>query len=145
MGDPDRPVILGSMYNANNKPPADSQVQENNVKMFLTKAGNSILIRDEGGKEAIEIVNAEGKNKVVLDASGPSITIESEGDIAITGANIKIKGSGNVEIEADSDIKEKASANMEIKAGANMKVEASGTQDVKGAMVNVKGNPINLN
>jgi len=34
---------------------------------------------------------------------------------------------------------------MEIKAGANMKVEASGTQDVKGAMVNVKGNPINLN
>lgn len=144
-GDPDRPVILGSMYNSKSTPPSDSQVEENNVKMFLTKAGNKILVRDEGGKEAIEIVNAEGKNTIVLEAGGPSISIESDGDIAITGANIKIKGSGNVEIEADSDIKEKAGANMEIKAGANMKVEASGTQDVKGAMVNVKGNPINLN
>jgi type VI secretion system secreted protein VgrG len=145
MGDPDRPIVLGSMYNSKATPPDDSQVAENNVKMFLTKGGNKILIRDEGGKEAIEIVNNEGKNTIVLEAGGPTISIKSEGDIAITGANIKIKGSGNIEIEADSDIKEKAGANMEIKAGANMKVEASGTQDVKGAMVNVKGNPINLN
>jgi len=145
MGDPDRPIILGSLYNSKAVPPADSQVEENNIKMFLTKGGNKILVRDEGGKEAIEIINAEGKNTIVLETAGPSIAITSAGDISISGQNIKIEGTGNVEIKADSDIKQNAGANMEIKAGANMKVEASGTQDVKGAMVNVKGNPINLN
>jgi len=145
MGDPDRPYVIGSLYNSDNTPHADTQVDDNNIKMFLTKGGNKIVVKDESGKESIEITNADGKNSILLDASSPAISITCEGDISISGANITIKGTGNVEIKADSDIKANSGANMELKASANQKVEASGTQDLKGAMVNVKGNPINLN
>lgn len=144
-GNPDKPIIIGSVWNGKDKPPGEAYDSKNDVKMFLTKGGNKILIRDEGGKEAIEIVNVDGKNSILMEAAGPDITIKSTGDIAIDGANIKIKGSGDITIEADGNIKGDAGSNMELKAGANMKVEATGTQDVNGAMVNVKGNPINLN
>jgi uncharacterized protein involved in type VI secretion and phage assembly len=144
-GNPDYPVILGALYNKDKPPSQDSQVDQNMVKMFYTKGGNKIIIRDEEGKEAIELSTKDGKNSVVMEMGGPSIAISSDGDITISGANITLKGSGDIKIESDSKVIAKAGADMELNAAANMKVEASANQDIKGAMVNVKGNPINLN
>jgi len=136
-GSPRYPIALGTLYNKDAAPPSNATVDDNNVKLFRTKGGNQIEIKDESGSEAISITTKDGENKLVLDMSGPSITIESSGDVSIKGKNVVI--------ESDQEITLKAGSNANIEAGGSMKTKASGTMDVEGATVTVKGNPINLN
>ena len=136
-GSPNYPIVLGSLYNSDAPPQADAVNPENEVKQFLTKGGNLIKITDTSGEEEIAISTKGGDNKLVLNMSGPSITIESKGDISIKGANVTV--------EADQEITIKSGSNANFEAGANAALKASGTLDAEGAMTNVKGNPINLN
>lgn len=136
-GNPRYPVALGALYNKDSAPPATAGASENNIKLFRTKGGNQIEINDESGAEAISITTKDGDNKIVLDMSGPGITIESKGDITLKGKNISL--------ESDQEIKLKAGSNAGIEAGANLETKASGTYTAEGATVTVKGNPINLN
>jgi len=136
-GNPNHPIALGALYNKNAAPPGAAATPENDIKLFRTKAGNEIKINDKSGSEEIAITTKDGDNKVVLNMSGPSISIESKGDISIKGSNISI--------ESDQKIKLKAGTDAEIEAGANLKTKAAAQYNAEGAMVTVKGNPINLN
>lgn len=137
-GSPRFPIVLGTLYNKDAAPPSNATVDDNNIKLFCTKGGNQIEIKDESGAEAISITTKDGENKLVLDMSGPSITIESSGDISIKGKNVVI--------ESQEEINLTAGSNANIEASANIKNKASGTMDVEGgATVNVKGSIINLN
>ncbi len=136
-GDPDRPIIIGSLYNKTQIQPFSAD-DENTCKMFKTKSGNQIVFTDESGGEKIEISHGDGKNALVLDLSGPSITITSEGgDITLEGSNIILKADDGITLDAGGDLKAEAGANMEIKAGATSKIEASATMDIKGATINL--------
>ncbi|MFH2034770.1 MAG: phage baseplate assembly protein V [Candidatus Zixiibacteriota bacterium] len=143
-GDTDHPIALGALYNNENKPPSDTGGEQNNVKIFLSRGGNKIQITDEDGKEKIEISMKDGENQIVMDISGPTITIESKGDIAIKGANLSVEAKEEIKFEAQSDINIKG-ANITLEATANMKLKAGAQQSVEGALVAVKGNPIQLN
>jgi Rhs element Vgr protein len=136
-GSPGYPIALGALYNKDAAPASSTVTPENDVKIFSTKGGNQIQITDKSGEEEIALSTKNGDCKVVLNMSGPSITIESAGDISIKGANV------TVESEQETTIK--AGSNLNLEAGANLATKASGTYDAEGAMVNVKGNPINLN
>jgi len=137
-GDPDRPIVIGSLYNNTHKPPEGAVNEENLVKMFKTKSGNQIVFTDEEGAEKIEISHGEGKNALVLDLSGPSVTITCEGgDITLEGNNITLKADSGITLEAGGDVSAEAGANMNLKATASQKIEASGTVDIKGATINL--------
>ena len=138
-GNPGYPVALGAFYNKGQTPHADTQASDNNVKMFTTKSGNQIKFTDESGGEKIELSQKDGKNALVLDLSGPSISFES------SGGDISLKGN-NITIEADSGITLKAGAEGKFEAGSNMTLKASANQTIEGsAKVDVKGGVINLN
>ncbi len=136
-GDPDRPIIIGSLYNKTQIQPFSAD-DENTCKMFKTKSGNQIIFTDESGGEKIEISHGDGKNALILDLSGPSITILSDGgDITLEGKNITLKAEDGITLEAGTDVKVDAGANMELNAGATSKLEASATVDIKGATINL--------
>lgn len=165
-GNPDRPVILGTLYNAVDKPPQASHsagwnAADNDLKVIRTKAGNEIFFSDASGSETLSIVQKDGTNMVTLSMSGPSITIQSDGDIEIKGANIniestsgdiKLKAAGKLAAEGGSDVEIKAAANFKSEGGANYEakggaqaklssanttVEGSGMLTVKGALVKI--------
>jgi len=144
-GNPDLPVVIASMYNSEDTPIGKIDSETNNVKIFTTRSGNEIYMSDADGEETIQISNQDGQNQIVLTLNGPSITIKSDGDITIDGANITIKASDGLTLESGSDTSISAGAGLTAEASASGKLKASGTLDVEGAMVNVKGNPINLN
>jgi len=144
-GSSDYPIAIGCLYNKTNAPMAEAISSDNDIKMFMTRSGNKLLFNDKDGGEQIVIAQKDGKNQITLDLSGPSITIKSEGDITINGANMTIEAAGGVTWKADSDFKVEA-ANIELKASANIKSQAGANNDVEGsAQVNVKGGMINLN
>ncbi|MCX5753752.1 MAG: phage baseplate assembly protein V [Candidatus Krumholzibacteria bacterium] len=145
-GNTDHPVVLGCLYNKGNAPMQEAISNDNDIKMFMTRSGNKIVLNDAGGGEQIVISQKDGKNRIVLDISGPSISISTDGDISVTGKkNITIETDQGITMKAASDVKIEG-ANVEIKASANIKSEAGANNEIKGnAQVNVKGGMINLN
>ncbi len=137
-GNPDVPVVLGCLYNGMDKPPmSSSDVLGDGVetKLFRTRSGNEIIFYDKGGSEKITISQKDGKNVIVLDMSGPSITITSDGDISMKAANISLEStSGDITMKAGNKIVAESTADMQLKAGGNFKSEGSMNYEAKGGI-----------
>jgi type VI secretion system secreted protein VgrG len=63
-GDPDRPVILGTLPNAANASPVVDVNRHNNV--ISTPGGNSITMEDTEGKQAMHLVSADKKTRITI-------------------------------------------------------------------------------
>ena len=162
-GDPDRPFVIGSVYSPVDKPPADGPNQDNDIKMFQSRAGNIIRFTDTEGSEEITITQGDGKNTVTLELGGPSIAIKSEGDISIESTKgITLKGetitlettSGDMTLKSGGKLASESTADYTIKGGMNLKAEGSVNCELKGgtqskleggAMVEVKGAMVKIN
>lgn len=154
-GNADMPVVLGSLYNGVDLPPSDTVKNDNMGKMFMTMGGNQILFDDTDGSQKITIAHGDGDNSIVLDLGGPSITIESQGDISIKGTTISLESTqGDIKVKSAGAVKQEASQDMQLKGGMNFKAEGSLNCDLKGglnskleggAMVTVKGAIVKIN
>src|SRR5437016_1347228 len=122
-GDPDRPIITGRVYNADQTPPyaLPGDQTQSGVKSRSSKGGgtdnfNEIRFEDKKGSEQIVIhaakdeqIDGENTDSVTIKTGDASITMKNNGDIQIKGNNITIQGSGKIAIKADSDVNIKGS------------------------------------
>lgn len=133
-GQVERPYVLGALWNGKDKPPANNDDGDNNIRVFKSRSGHVIRLDDTDGAEKIEIVNADGKESLVLDTAKNTITLTADQDVVIESKNgmVKLTGQKGVEITAP---------------GGTGKLEAAKDLEVKssGGNVNVKGTVINLN
>ena len=100
-GDPDRPLVVGSLYNSKNMPPypPDKKDYQSGIKTFSTKDGkaknfNELLFEDKFGKEQIyfhaerdfvRLVENDDKLKVGFDvAEKGDQTIDIKNDRTVT-------------------------------------------------------------
>jgi len=154
-GNPDLPIVLGSLFNGKDVPHGDAVKSGNEAKMFMTKGGNMISFGDGGGSEEIKIAQGGGDNAITISMSGPSITIESEGDISIKGKTISLETTqGDFTVKSAGAVKQESSQDMQLKGGMNLKAEGSMNCDLKGGMntkleggvmVTVKGSLVKIN
>lgn len=128
-GSLDYPYVLGALWNGKDKPPESNSDGKNNHRTIKSRSGHIIRMDDTDGSEKLEIIDKSGNNKIVVDSSQNSITIESGGDIKLT-AKGKVTLSGNgVEIQSQAD--------GSFKASGNLDVNANGQLNLKGSMVNI--------
>jgi len=128
-GSLDFPYVLGALWNGKDKPPESNSDGKNNHRTIKSRSGHIIRMDDTDGSEKLEIIDKTGKNKIVIDSSQNSVTIEAGGDIKLT-AKGKLTLSGNgVELQSQ--------ANGSFKASGNLDVNASGQLNLKGSMVNI--------
>ncbi|HUV31430.1 MAG TPA: phage baseplate assembly protein V [Acidobacteriota bacterium] len=154
-GDPDLPLVLGSLYSGKDAPHGDTGGEDNLVKLYMTKGGNQICFTDKEGAEEIRIAQKDGKNTIVVTLDGPAISIESQGDITIKGATISLESTkGDVTVKSAGKLVEESKADLTLKAGMNLKSEASVNYEIKGganckveggAMVKVQGAMVQIN
>ena len=137
-GNIDTPYIIGVLWSTDVAPPDTNDDGENNLKIIQTRAGHTVTFNDSddaalieiktnGGHtvtlddtsdaEKFEIVDSTGSNKITIDSSANSITIESSDALNIKGSDITIEASGtlsltgnSVSMEADSDTTIKGSS-----------------------------------
>jgi len=131
-GDFNYPVILGGLWNGQDKPPEDgtgaSSGEKPLVRVIQSPNGHKIIMYDDAEKK-IEIITTDGRSITLSDKDRKIIVKTSNVDMTIDDSDLKIKGV-NISIEADAQIKIKASAGIDIESSA---------------VTNIKGSVINLN
>jgi len=126
------PYVLGALWNGKDKPPESNDDGKNAHRTLKSRSGHTLLLDDTDGAEQIKIVDAKGKESIVLDTANNTITITADQDVVIESKNGKLKLS--------------AKNGVEIASQAGAKIEASQDLDMKSdGQVNVKGSVINLN
>lgn len=172
-GDPDYAVVVGCLYNSENRLPADVADKDNNVKFFQTRGGHEFRIREEKGKEKIEIrtpgelcvtlddenqkmelKDKSGNNQILLDAGKKQVSVKGEKKLELECGGLRILLDGNakkLEISADQiAINGKQSLELtgqSLKAEGSMtELKAKGTMKIEASGVaQVKGAMLKLN
>jgi phage baseplate assembly protein V len=102
------PVVIGGLYNGEDKPPT-KRGKATNTKMFRTKVGHTLSFDDSDFKHAIRLTSADGHLVELDDAngrvslkckSGVGITIDNNtGELTINATTIKITATGDLTIK----------------------------------------------
>ena len=126
------PVVLGGLWNGNNKiPPEASGTRSGErpkARTWRSLSGHRITILDTSDNK-IEIETAAGM-QVVLDDANKAITLKNE------QSTIKMENS-KIEIKTAQDVNVESNGNLKIKAGGNIDIQAGGQVTVKGALINL--------
>ena len=97
-GDPERPYLLGSVWNGAHHPPAEgfwkpgevnqSESESNQLKRLTTRSGHRITLSDTPGRETISLATPTGTRFVLAEqltetGGRPGILMHSDGDIVL--------------------------------------------------------------
>lgn len=97
-GDPERPVILGSLWNGVQQAPRaeffGADIAENNIKRIHTKSGNRLQMVDAPGQETVVVATPHHSSLTLTEKStgtGRSlITLQTDGDIVLAAPNGRV-------------------------------------------------------
>lgn len=156
-GDPERPCVVGSVWNGRDHAPGPLRI--------VTRSGNALRLSDEPGKETAEIHTARGTCLVQLDndAGGvPTITVHAHGDLALeatgeirmrckrlvqrveedasreVGGGESVKVGGGFRVAAGGELALSAGTDASLQAGASLETVAGATHSIAGAMVQIQ-------
>jgi uncharacterized protein involved in type VI secretion and phage assembly len=132
-GDVNTPVVTGTFYTDEDRPPANADGQV--IVNLPADASPDDALR-------LEISSADKKSVVLKLASAVTVEIKDD-DPAV---NIDVGGNAQITIDSDGMVSITSAQSLEIKAGSNVKLEAQGNFDLKaGGNMTIKGSVINLN
>lgn len=147
-GDPDRPVITGRVYNADEMPPykLPDEATKSTVKSASTPGGgggNEIRMEDKAGSEELYLHAQKDMNVVVendhADEAKANRRVKAARDIVVeAGTKITLKcGAGTIEMGNDGSITLKG-VRVTVE-GATLEAKSTATTTVKGPMLNLEG------
>ncbi len=126
-GNPDTPIILGSVYSKKHKMPQDIK-KENYIKGIYTKEGTKIEIDDE--KKEVIISTKKGNNvRISDDQKGIQLEDENKNKITLNDQGITIE----------------STKDLILKAAKNITIEGAGISGKSSALMELKGSMIKLN
>jgi len=151
--------ILGSLWNANAKPPADNADGDNLIKMIRTKGGHEIEFDDtkeegtitikskKAGKvfiddknSVVEVIAHGGTNKMTLNGEKGEITIKCTSKLTLQCGENKLVIDGN-----GGSIQLKSTTSLAVES-VNVDVKGSGAVNVKGeGAANITGKVVKIN
>ena len=140
--DPQEAVLLG-MLHSSAKPAPIAGHDDNHEKGFVTRSEMKVIFNDDDPSTTIETPNG---NKIIIhdgeghihlvDETGNSIKMSSDGVVVESPKDISLKATGDVKIEGmNVTVKAKSAATMEGSSGAAVK--SGGTTEVKGSLVQI--------
>ena len=99
-GDMRFPVVLGGLYNGQDKPPT-ARTTNRDQKMIRTKAGHQLTLDDSPQAQAVRIVTAGGHElvlddqagRIVVSGNGVSVTVNDDGSVTVQASTVNVQAS----------------------------------------------------
>lgn len=121
-----KPIILGSIYSKDVKPPFAKSGSED-PKVLRTKAGHMLLMEDQD-QPRIRLVDMTGGNEVEINSDENIVTVRAADHVVVeAGGNVQVDAGGSASINASQDIL--------LSAGGSITIEASSAVTITGASV----------
>jgi uncharacterized protein involved in type VI secretion and phage assembly len=124
----DRGIVLGSLWNGQDKPPDNNSDGKNDRRVIKSRQSSRIVL-DDGDSPNIIIEDGGGKGRITIDAKNNKIIIEAldgdvcfqapTGKIQIVAKSIDITATQNLQVHAASDIQVGSSASIKISQQAD--------------------------
>ena len=141
-GDVRVPIVIGSLWNGQDRPPTDDDPVDGTSGEVLrreirSRLGHRLVFGDDDASASgVEIQTADGQRSIHLDEQGGKVLItvgQTTVEIVDRG-DLTISAQGNMDMTAMGNITVEATGNLELK-GAGVTVQASGVAAVKGSVV----------
>jgi uncharacterized protein involved in type VI secretion and phage assembly len=157
-GDVHRPHIVGALWNGKDKPPkpnsdavgSDGKVNQRIIKTraghivllddkqgeeqvsITSKSGHTVILNDKSGSESISIIDKTKNNKLIIDSSKNSMTINVNGDFTV-------EAKGKVTINSVQAMSLESKAKATVKGTAGLSLDGTSQAELKAATVSVNG------
>ena len=122
------PVVLGGLWNGAGKPPFDNRDGRNDKRMLKSRKKH-VLLFDDGARGVVELAHEKGR-KITLDDDGFVVQDEKGNKVRVDST------SGTMTIEAVGQLKIKASS-ITIEAAGQLEMKSAGTMTLRGSLVNI--------
>jgi uncharacterized protein involved in type VI secretion and phage assembly len=149
LGDLNKPYVIGSLWNNQDKIPEKTVTEKNTVKRIKTKGGHEIVFEEETDKGRLEIHTPKNL-KITLEDEKEMITVQDEkgknllqidgknGKIAVTAEKTISFKAGDTTLELDGQGKKAT-----LKAGT-ISLEAEQALQMKGQNLKAQGTLVEL-
>lgn len=156
-GDINAPVVVGRLYNDEDRPPLNKAEEVVYIPPYARKPDVRRIYLEFPGGMIFRVTDDEvdvnaGETKVIIQRNGDvvieskaNVTIKADGDalikskgkMTISASSIKMDSEKDLNINSGSDMKIKSGTATEITSSSQMKVEAGAQMKIKGATVNI--------
>ncbi|MCT4664959.1 MAG: phage baseplate assembly protein V [Flavobacteriales bacterium] len=118
--DPNRPFVMGSVFNGIN---ATGGGETNALKSIKTRSGHTIEFNDSQKSESI-IIKDKNNNSIFIDTANSSIRISAPEHISISSKNIDISAHENLTISAGENMGINSGDDLTIGAGKDSTISS---------------------
>jgi phage protein D/phage baseplate assembly protein gpV len=157
-GDVHRPYIVGALWSSTDQPPkknseasASGKVNQRVLKTraghliilddkqgeeqisITSKSGHTVILNDKSGSESITVQDKTKNNKMVIDSTKNSMTIDVAGDFVVTAK-------GKITLQSTMDMTLDSKAQAKFNSMGPMNIESKAPAALKGIKVDVNGN-----
>ena len=148
-GDPHRPMVLGSFWNSETKPPytiQDGKVLNYTIK---TPSGTELLFYDEPGKQKVTLTLPSG-TVLSIDDENKAVAVKDKGgdnalEMDLKGGNITLKAKSTLVLSAgDTKVSLDAKGELTLKSAKKLSAESAEIEEKGSAKVAVPGAAVEL-
>jgi type VI secretion system secreted protein VgrG len=142
-GDPDRPVVVGAVYNEGNKIPPYTKTQSG--IRTRSKDYNELRFDDKSGSEEVYFQAGKDHNFLIKNDEkgevGHDQTLEVKNDQKVDiGNNQSVKVAKKIDVTAGTDVVITANKSITLKVGGSViKIDNKGVS-IDGTIIGIKGN-----
>ena len=136
-GDPNRPYVMGSLFNGTT---GAGGFAENHKKSLTTRSGSTITFDDAAHTILLQTTHA---NKIFVDEKNGTIAISSAEEVNINTKNVNINASENMNVNVGKDFNMQVGEEASVNVGKNSSVSIQGNYSKnieKDSQISVNGN-----
>ena len=131
-GNIDHAVIVGALYNGVDTPPYQNKDGENNLRMFQSRSGHTVVFDDTDGKERMAFLTHKQNIAISWNSHDKQMSIFCDGDIEIEAKNSVSIDCGECLIQT-KDKMHIASQQIKVESGSKAAFASGGNLHIKTA------------